>query len=47
MCIRDRVNGLDNSSLMPGAERSVALMVIGVVSMVFANATAWRETGGY
>ncbi|MFK7928860.1 MAG: hypothetical protein AB8H79_11780 [Myxococcota bacterium] len=40
-------NGLDNISIMPGAEISVALIVIGIVSMVFANATAWRETGGY
>jgi hypothetical protein len=40
-------NGLDNIELLPGAEISVALIVVGVVSLVFANAGAWRETGGY
>lgn len=40
-------NGLDNISLLPGAEISVVLIVIGIVCMVYGNATAWRETGGY
>jgi hypothetical protein len=40
-------NGLDNIELLPGAEIAVALVVLGIVSLVFANANAWRETNGY
>jgi len=40
-------NGLDNIQLLPGAEIAVALLVIGVVCLIFGNATAWRETNGY
>lgn len=40
-------NGLDNIELLPGAEIAVALIVVGIVSIVFANANTWRETGGY
>lgn len=40
-------NGLDNIELLPGAEIAVALIVVGIISLVFANANAWRETNGY
>lgn len=40
-------NGLDNIELLPGAELAVALIVVGIVALVYANATAWRETHGY
>lgn len=40
-------NGLDNISLLSGAEAAVALVVVGLVCLIFGNATAWRETGGY
>ncbi|TVQ93819.1 MAG: hypothetical protein EA397_03445 [Deltaproteobacteria bacterium] len=41
------INGLDNIELLPGAEAAVALIVVGIVALVYGNATAWRETGGY
>ena len=41
------INGLDNIELLPGAEIAVALIVVGIVALVYGNATAWRETNGY
>ena len=38
---------MDNISLLPSADVSLPLIVIGALSLIFANATAWRETGGY
>jgi hypothetical protein len=40
-------SGLDDIQLLSGAEIAVALIVVGIVCLVFGNATAWRETGGY
>lgn len=40
-------SALDNIALQSGAEIAVALVVVGLVCLVFGNATAWRETGGY
>lgn len=41
------MNGLDHIELLPSAPIAVGLIVVGIVSLVFANANAWRETGGY
>ncbi len=38
---------LDNLSLLPAADYSVGLVVLGVALLVFLNATAWRRTSGY
>ena len=40
-------NGLDNISLLQGGEIAVAMVVVGLVCLIFGNATAWKETGGY
>lgn len=40
-------NGLDNIQFLPGVEIAMALVVVGVVCLVFGNATAWKDTGGY
>jgi len=40
-------SALDNLALLPGAEVAVVLVVIGLVCLIYGNATAWRETGGY
>jgi hypothetical protein len=40
-------NGLDNLSLLDAGDYAIPLVVIGALCLIFANATAWRETGGY
>lgn len=41
-------SGFDNIAMLPGADFvAIPLLVVGLFSLVFANATAWRETGGY
>jgi len=40
-------SGIDNIQLMNSADFAIPLVVIGVCCMVFANATAWRQTDGY
>ncbi len=40
-------SGVDNISLLPSAEFSIPLVVMGVLILVGLNATAWRHTGGY
>lgn len=38
---------MDNLSLLPAADYSIFLLVVGVCCLVIANATAWKETDGY
>ena len=40
-------SGVDNIGLLPAAEYSVPLIVMGVMILVGLNANAWRHTGGY
>ena len=40
-------SGVDNIGLLPSAEFSIPLVVMGVLILVGLNATAWRQTGGY
>lgn len=40
-------SGIDEIGVLPAADYSIGLVVIGVVLMVFLNATAWRRTNGY
>lgn len=39
--------GLDNLTLLPAADYSIGLVVLGVLILVVLNAGAWRRTGGY
>lgn len=39
--------GLDNLQLLPAADYSIGLVVLGVLILVVLNAGAWRRTGGY
>jgi len=40
-------SGIDNISALPMADFAIPLVAIGAIMMVFGNAIAWRETGGY
>jgi|JI7StandDraft_1071085.scaffolds.fasta_scaffold1113343_1 hypothetical protein len=40
-------SGLDDISLLSTGEYAIPLVVIGALCLIFANATAWRKTGGY
>lgn len=40
-------SALDNLTMLPGAEVAVVLVVVGLVCLIYGNATAWRETAGY
>jgi hypothetical protein len=40
-------DGIDNLSLLPAADYSIGLVVLGVMMLITLNATAWRRTGGY
>lgn len=40
-------SGLDNISLINNYGLAFPLLTIGALALVFANATAWRETDGY
>ena len=39
--------GIDNLGLLPAADYSIGLVVLGVMMLIVLNATAWRRTGGY
>lgn len=39
--------GIDNIKLLPAADYSIGLVVLGVLVLVALNAVAWRRTGGY
>lgn len=38
---------IDNVSLLPAADFAIPLVAVGVLCLVIANATAWKETDGY
>ena len=40
-------NGLDNLHPLGMFDLSVPMVVVGLIAMIFANATAWKRTGGY
>lgn len=40
-------NGLDDLQLLPAANYSIGLIVLGVILMVALNHAAWRYTDGY
>lgn len=40
-------SGLDNIALLPPSQFAIPMVVVGAVCLIFANATAWRETNGY
>ena len=40
-------NGIDNFQLLAAADYAIPLLVVGLFSMIIANATAWKRTGGY
>lgn len=39
--------GLDNIVPLPPSDFAVPLVVIGILCMIYGNATAWKQTGGY
>lgn len=39
--------GLDNIYLLSSSTMAFPLVFVGIAMMVLANATAWRQTGGY
>ena len=40
-------SGLNNIQTLDPADFSIPLVVIGLACLVYANAIAWRHTGGY
>jgi hypothetical protein len=40
-------SGLDNISRLAAADFAIPMIIVGVVLMIIANATAWKKTGGY
>ena len=38
---------LDNLGTLPAADFSIGMIVLGFLTLVAINATAWRRTGGY
>lgn len=40
-------SALDEISMLPDAQLSIPMVVVGALCMIFANATAWRHTDGY
>jgi hypothetical protein len=40
-------DGLDNLQMNNQGMMSIGLFLVGAVLMISANATAWKETGGY
>lgn len=40
-------SGLDEIGLLSTSTLSIPLVVVGALMLVVANATAWKETGGY
>jgi hypothetical protein len=40
-------SAIDNIGLLPPGFVSIPLIVCGALAMIIANATAWKETGGY
>ena len=40
-------DGMDNLKMNNQGMMSIGLFLVGAVLMISANATAWKETGGY
>ncbi len=40
-------DALDNLGAGPTFDFAIPLLVVGVLCLIFANAIAWRKTGGY
>ena len=40
-------SGVDNIGLLPAADYSIPMVVMGIMVLVALNAVAWRHTGGY
>ncbi len=40
-------DALDNIGAGPTFDFAIPLVVVGVLCLIFANAIAWRKTGGY
>ena len=40
-------DGLPNLTIYPAGYAAIAMIGIGAVLMIKANATAWKQTGGY
>lgn len=40
-------SGLDNIGLLPAATYSIPMVIIGVVTLVYLNSKAWKDTDGY
>lgn len=40
-------SGLDNIGMLDAADFSIGMIIVGALTMVFLNARAWRDTGGY
>lgn len=40
-------DALDNIAAGPTFDFAIPLLVVGVLCLIFANAIAWRKTGGY
>lgn len=40
-------SGLDNIQALGAADFAIPMVVVGALSLIFANAVAWRKTGGY
>lgn len=40
-------SGFDEMGLLPHADFALPLLAFGLVCLIAANATAWRQTGGY
>lgn len=40
-------DGLDNLTVLPAGYVAIPLLIVGIGLLVAANATAYKETGGY
>lgn len=40
-------SGISDISLLSAGDFSIPLIAVGALILIFANATAWRATGGY
>lgn len=40
-------HGLDQIGWLPGADVAVPMVVFGAICLIIANASAWKQTGGY
>jgi hypothetical protein len=40
-------NAHDDIATLPAIDYAIPLLVVGVLALVYANATAWKQTNGY